>query len=69
MSDIRDMLKTAFDGNAVDFESNFDVVMSDKMDAALSSKYDQMFGSIEVDEQELDDEPVQVETELENETD
>jgi len=72
VSDIKDMLSKAFDGNAVDFEDTFSGVMSDKMDAALSSKYDQMFGAMEVDEQELDDEPVEVETEepeLENETD
>lgn len=59
MSDIRDMIKTAFDGNASEFDDKFNSTMSDKMDAALAAKYDQMFGAEEVDETELDDEPEQ----------
>jgi len=55
MDDIRNMFKGAYSGNAVEFEKDFDAVMTAKMNGAIEAKYDSMFGKPEP----------QVETELE----
>ena len=69
MSDVKDMIRNAFSGNAKEFEDSFNTIMTNKMDDALSAKYDQMFGAQEVGEDELDDE-IEVDTpEEELETD
>lgn len=59
MDNIRNMFKSAYSGNAVEFEKDFDAVMTAKMNGAIEAKYDSMFGK-----PELEVEP-QVETEVE----
>lgn len=55
--DIRDMIKSAMDKNAAEFENQFSNVMSAKMDTALTQQYDAMFGKpaeVEPEEAEVD---------------
>ena len=54
--DIRDMIKSAIDKNAAEFENQFSNVMSAKMDAALTQQYDAMFGKPEEAQVEVEDE-------------
>jgi hypothetical protein len=67
MSDaIRDMIKSAMDKSAADFEGKFGEIMSAKMDSALAGQYDAMFGAPEAEVAEAD--ATEVETEVEAET-
>jgi hypothetical protein len=48
------MIKSAIEKNADGFESSFNSVMAAKMGAAIETKYEDMFGTSEVaDEQEV----------------
>lgn len=51
---VKDLIKSAFEKDASSFETSFNAVMGEKMEAALSAKYDEMF-SVE-EEAELDEE-------------
>jgi hypothetical protein len=42
---IADLIKNASEKDALNFEKSFNSVMADKMQSAVSAKYDQMFGS------------------------
>ena len=51
---VEDMIKSAIDKNADGFESSFNNVMAAKMGAAIETKYEDMFGTSDVaDEQEV----------------
>jgi len=65
MDNIRDMIATAFSGDASAFEKGFDGIMADKMNSAISAKYDSMFGSSEnnIDQEHVDQENETQETE------
>ena len=58
----KDMIKSAMDKNAAEFEDQFGSVMSAKMDAALAKQYDSMFGA-PIAETEVDETPEDLETE------
>jgi hypothetical protein len=63
--DIKDMIKSAMDKSAADFEGKFGEIMSSKVDTALAGQYDAMFGVPEV--AEADDAEAPAEPELETE--
>ena len=44
MDEIKDMIKAASEKDATGFEAAFQNAISPKIDAALSAKYDDMFG-------------------------
>jgi hypothetical protein len=55
---VKDLIKSAFDKDASAFETTFNSVMGEKMEAALSAKYDEMFAveeEAELDEELLDE--------------
>ena len=42
--DIKNLIRSAMDKDADAFEKNFDTAVAPKLDAALTAKYDEMFG-------------------------
>ncbi len=42
--DIKNLIRSAMDKDADAFETNFDTALAPKLDAALTAKYDEMFG-------------------------
>tara|TARA_B100000212_G_C27053071_1_gene396520 strand:+ start:44 stop:289 length:246 start_codon:yes stop_codon:yes gene_type:complete len=58
--DIKNLIRSAMDKDADAFETNFDTALAPKLDAALTAKYDEMFGKPAGEE---------VETETETEVD
>lgn len=55
---VKDLIKSAFEKDASSFETTFNSVMGEKMEAALSAKYDEMFAveeEAELDEELLDE--------------
>jgi hypothetical protein len=59
METIRNLIKSAVNKDAVQFEADFDQAIAPKLDAALSAKYDEMFGKPPVDEVEEEIEEVE----------
>lgn len=55
MEAIKDLIKSAMNKNATEFESSFDQAIAPKLDAALSAKYDEMFGKPAAEEIEDED--------------
>ena len=53
---IKDLIGNAFNKDASEFEKVFEDIMSEKTDAALSAKYDEMFESKEDDDKEYEKE-------------
>ena len=51
---IKDLINQAYSKDAESFENTFADIMADKMESALGVKYDEMFGSDEVVEEEVD---------------
>lgn len=60
--DIKNLIRSAMDKDADAFETNFDTALAPKLDAALTAKYDEMFGKPAGEE-------VETETETEAEVD
>lgn len=44
---IKDMINSALNKDATNFETAFDSVMADKVETAIAAKYDSMFGGSE----------------------
>jgi len=66
--DTIELVKAAHEKNANDFESAFNDIMNVKMQDALGNKYDDMFGTPEVDtEIEFGDNDIELESETEQE--
>ena len=42
--DIKNLIRSAMEKDADAFETNFDTAVAPKLDAALTAKYDEMFG-------------------------
>lgn len=42
--DIKNLIRSAMEKDADAFETNFDTALAPKLDAALTAKYDEMFG-------------------------
>lgn len=61
--DVKDMINHAYSKNATEFETAFNTVMADKVEAALGAKFDSMYGGEQL---ELDLEP---QAEVEHEVD
>ena len=60
--DIKNLIRSAMEKDADGFETNFDTAVAPKLDAALTAKYDEMFGKPAGEE-------VAIETEAEAEVD
>jgi len=60
--DIKNLIRSAMEKDADAFETNFDTAVAPKLDAALTAKYDEMFGKPAGEE-------VAIETEAEAEVD
>lgn len=52
---IKDLINKAYEKDASGFEALFDAIMSEKMEAAIGAKYDDMFESKDEDEDEDDE--------------
>ena len=55
--DIKNLIRSAMDKDADAFETNFDTALAPKLDAALTAKYDEMFGKPAGEEVETETEP------------
>ena len=65
--DIKNLIRSAMEKDADAFETNFDTALTPKLDAALTAKYDEMFGSVKVEEDaeidaEIDEETISEDT-------
>ena len=60
---IKDLINQAYTKDAESFESTFADIMADKMESALGAKYDEMFGTEETFEEEVDLEEAKYEDE------
>ena len=47
---IKDLINSAFEKDASSFEKTFEEIMDEKMDSTIASKYNEMFGSSDLDE-------------------
>jgi hypothetical protein len=54
MADTKDMIRSAFNGDAAEFSSAFGDVMDTKVQDALVAKFSAMFGGEEVESEEMD---------------
>lgn len=67
---VKDMINHAYSKNATEFETAFNSIMADKVEAALGAKFDSMYGAPEVAEEEpvaeVEDD-IEVDSELDSE--
>ena len=70
MTSIKDMITDIQSKNAGGVEDKFNSIMADRIQSAIETKYNNMFGSAETEEAEVEDtpdEPVETQSEAEPE--